>query len=488
MAGLVTGKRSPRPRTHRWIRRPATAVVATCALVLASSLIANAATNLLTPPKLTDPNAMEKQVTRGPGNRILTNTGVWSPDGKWIVYDTRPDAAGLDFTGLTIEMVNVETSEVRELYRAARGAHCGVATFHPRLPKVVFILGPEDPTSDWQYNAWHRQGVIVDVKKPGIALNLDALDLVPPYTPGALRGGSHVHVWDSAGEWVSFTYEDHVLAQFKDATAEHEVNLRNVAVSVPNHPVQVSKGHPRNHDGQYFTVAVSHTVAKPNPGSDEIERAFEEGWIGTNGYARRDGSRQRRALAFQGIVRAPGGEAVPEVFIVDLPEDMTIAGNRPLAGTETTAPWPPKGITQRRLTRTTDRKFPGIRGPRHWLRSSPDGSSIACLMADEEGIVQIWTVSPAGGEPRQLTRNPWPIGSAFTWSADGQCLAHVMDNSVCLTDANTGATRRLTKRFEEAVAPRPEACVFSRDGHQIAYVRRVPEGAVLSNQIFVVSR
>jgi len=52
----------------------------------------------------------------------------------------------------------------------------------------------------------------VDTAKPGVANNLDARDLTPPFTPGALRGGSHIHVWDSAGEWASFTYEDHVLA------------------------------------------------------------------------------------------------------------------------------------------------------------------------------------------------------------------------------------------------------------------------------------
>ena len=36
----------------------------------------------------------ERQLTRGPGGRMLSNTGVWSPDGQWIVYDTRPDDAG----------------------------------------------------------------------------------------------------------------------------------------------------------------------------------------------------------------------------------------------------------------------------------------------------------------------------------------------------------------------------------------------------------
>jgi hypothetical protein len=488
MAGFIANKCSLRTWFQLWSHGRTAAMAKGCALFLVCAVSVEASANQTPLPNLTDRKAMEKQVTRGPGNRILTNTGVWSPDGEWIVFDTRPDAAGQDFTGSTIEMVNVETGDLRVLYRAERGAHCGVATFHPRLPKVVFILGPENPTPDWLYNAWHRQGVIVNVDNPGLVLNLDARDLIPPYTSGALRGGSHVHVWDAAGDWVSFTYEDHVLAQFKEATPEHEINLRNIAVSIPDHPVRVSKGHPRNQDGQYFSVVVSRTVAKPRPGSDEIERAFEEGWVGTNGYISADGSRQSRALAFQGIVRGPGGEPVPEVFIVDLPEDLTRAGEGPLAGTETKAPRPPKGTVQRRLTHTVDRKYPGIRGVRHWLRSSPDGSGIAFLMADDQGISQIWTISPNGGEPRQLTRNRWPIASAFTWSPDGQQLAHVMDNSVCATDATTGATHRLTQRFDDTMAPRPEACVFSRDGRQIAYVRPAPEAAGFYNQIFVVRR
>lgn len=168
----------------------------------------------------------ECQLTRGPGGRILSNTGVWSPDGQWIVYDTRPDQAGSDFAGETIEMVNVSTGEIKELYRSRNGAHCGVVTFNPGEPKVVFILGPENPAPDWQYCFWHRQGVVVDVQRPGVKTNLDAMDITPPFTPGALRGGSHVHVWDAAGQWVSFTYEDHVLAQFQTATPTNDINQR----------------------------------------------------------------------------------------------------------------------------------------------------------------------------------------------------------------------------------------------------------------------
>src|SRR5204863_7294918 len=78
---------------------------------------------------------IEKQLTHGPRGRILTNTGVWSPDGQWIVYDTRSEAPGESFNGSTIEMVNISTGEIRVVYRSQNGAHCGVVTFHPRENK-----------------------------------------------------------------------------------------------------------------------------------------------------------------------------------------------------------------------------------------------------------------------------------------------------------------------------------------------------------------
>lgn len=436
---------------------------------------------------MTDNLCKEKQITRGPSGRILTNIGVWSPDSEWLVYDTRSDAGGEGFDGNSIEMVNIHSGEIQQLYRAKNGAHCGVATFHSHENKVVFILGPENPTADWQYGPFHRQGVIVAANTEDSApRNLDARDLTPPFTPGALRGGSHVHVWDAAGEWVSFTYEDHILAQFKEPTPDNDTNLRNIGVSIPHHPVQVGRGHPRNHDADYFSVLVTRTTPNPKPGSDEIKRAFEEAWIGTNGYIRADGTRQNHALAFQGQVVTTKGETVAEVFAVDLPDDLTQAGNGPLAGTETRMPYPPKGCTQRRLTFTTERKFPGIQGPRHWLRSSPDGSHIAFLARDDAGIVQLWTASPNGGAPKQITHNPWSIASAFSWNPGGTGIAHVTDNSVCITEISSGKTVRLTSRSNDADAPRPEACVFSPDGKHIAYVRHLTANGETSNQIFIV--
>jgi hypothetical protein len=320
-------------------------------------------------------------------------------------------------------------------------------------------------------------------------VNLDARDLTPPFTPGALRGGSHVHVFSGDGRWVSFTYEDHVLSALAEETPAHEMNLRAVGVAVPApQTVAVPRTHPRYHDVSHFSVLVTRLTANPRPGSDEISRAFEDAWVGTNGYLRRVGTRQHRALAFQGHVRTATGETISEAFIVDLPDDLTMPGDAgPLQGTATRRPAPPAGVIQRRLTFTADGIFPGLQGPRHWLRSSPDGSRNAMLMKDDAGVVQLWTVSPNGGEPVQVTRNPWDIGSAFTWSPDGSRVAHVMDNSVFVTDVATGRSTRLTPRSPDDSAPRPEACVYSPDGRRIAYVRTVGPGGGGFNQVFVVN-
>jgi dipeptidyl aminopeptidase/acylaminoacyl peptidase len=424
--------------------------------------------------------ATERQVTFAPHGHILTNAAVWSRDGRRIVYDVRSDPAGNTFDGDRIETVDVETGEIRLVYQSVRGAKCGVATYSPTADRVVFILGPEDPTPDFTYGPARRRGVMVDEDGAGELIPLDARDLAPPFTSGALRGGSHVHMFSPDGSRVSFTYEDNALDR-----SPGERNQRNVGVSLLGRPVRVPPTHPRNHDGEAFSVLVTRTWDNPRPGSDEIRKAFEDAWVGTRGYLRPDGTRQRWAIAFQGMVESPKGYSMAEVFIADLPDDLTVSGDGPLQGTSSTRPRPPAGTTQRRLTFTFERKYPGVWYPRHWLRSSPDGSRIAFLQRDDEGIVQIWTVSPNGGPPLQVTRNSFNISSAFTWSPDGRRIAHVAGNRVCVTDADTGRTTRLTLALPPEDFLRPEACVFSPDGNRIAYARPVPTGATLYNQVFV---
>ncbi|MCM2371285.1 DUF3748 domain-containing protein [Aporhodopirellula aestuarii] len=426
-----------------------------------------------------------RQLTQGINNHILTNADVWSPDGQWIYFDSRSDGDGSIFDSQTLGRVHVPSGRVETVFEARQGACVGVVTACPTDDRVVFIHGPENPTAAWQYNAYHRRGVLTIPNRPEQTCNLDARDLSPPFTPGALRGGSHVHVFSGDGKWVSFTYEDHVLATDKHPAAR--LNQRGVGVSVPTRGVDVPKTHPRNHDGTHFSVLVTQTWDRPTPGSDEINRAYSDAWVGIRGYRKSNGERQDRAIAFLGDCLDEQGATITELFIVDVPDDVTVAGDSPLCGTETNRPSPPAGTRQRRLTHTVDRKHPGISGVRHWPRSSPDGERIAFLMRDERGVSQLWLISPRGDNMRQLTHSPTPIQSAFTYRSDGRTIACVIDTRVCEVDVDDGSIHALAPKVNSTDSPLRLACVYSPDGTQITYLRRIATPAGPRNHIFVGS-
>jgi hypothetical protein len=362
---------------------------------------------------------------------ILTNANVWSPDSKWIVFDRRSDAAGSRFDSTTIERMFVATGETEVLYRSGHGAHVGVATVNPVDGRVVFIHGPEHPTDDWQYSACHRQGMIAELSQPGRAIPLDARDLVPPFTRGALRGGSHVHTWDSRGEWVSFTYEDHL-----------QPHRRTVGLAIPGR-VSVPKTHPRNHDGSHASVVSVATVGEPEPGSEEIGRAFEDAWIpGT------------RSITFIGELRAADGRRVNELFRLDYPERF----DRPDPGPAGMMPAPPREFQPIRLTRWTG----GLTtSPRHWPRAS--GGRVACLV----GTGQLILVSFDG----RIVETGVTVDSAFTWHPDGEHLIAVVGGRPSRIHVDS---RRVVPLSEERA--RPEACVVSPDGTMVAYVAESSEG------------
>jgi hypothetical protein len=462
----------------------------------------------------------ETQITTAPHGHILTNTAVWSPDSQWIVYDVRSDPAGSVFDGTRIERVNVKTKQVEVLYESKNGACVGVATVNPVDGRVVFIHGPENPTPDWSYSACHREGVIVDPAKPGVAVALEARDVVPPFTFGALRGGTHVHTWDSAGVRVSYTYEDHVLTH---GTAQYkEPNRRTVGISVPYSSVTVPITHFRNRGSEFFSSIPVMTWARPKPGSDQIGRAFEDGWVPG-----------QMAMTFVGEVLAEDGRRVNELFVLDWLEPRVHRWNYN-RGTETTMPESTSESRQSRLTRFAE--VPGHTGlttsPRHWPRASPDGKRIAYLT--ENGQLHLFATPPViidvnasvrikqrpkgkgpfpsgfefdpdnpgqflktANAPYDIENDVWEtsrtpiampgrenlarsVSSAFTWHPNSKHLAAVVDKSVCLIDMDSGKVFPLTSPSDPP--PRPEACVVSPDGTKVAFVR--PVGGF--NQVFVV--
>ena len=438
----------------------------------------------------------EVQLTFDPRNHYLDNNDNFSPDEQWLVYDTRKGVPGPPVREIgansNIEKVNVKTGEIVVLYETENqteyGPGVGAASYHPTENKVVCMHGLMNCNAERPYWYWRRTGVLVDESQPGVPIFLDARDATLPFTPGALRGGTHRHEWSADGQWIGFTYNDAIMAAIEERTGE-PVNLRTIGAAASSlGPVKVDCDPEReNNDGLWFSALVVKVVGHPKPGSDEISRAFSDAWVGTKGYRKPDGTWQR-ARAFLGKVRDRQGKELVEVFVVDIPNRIDIPGDEgPLEGTETTMPMPPKGSKQRRLTRTENRKYPGaVTEPRHWVRSSSDGSRISYLAKDDNGIVQVFFVSPLGGEPVQVTHHSWPIQSTVRWNPNGEEICYVCDNSIYICDvgkrASFGKARRMTARTDEP----PVCLVWSHDGKMIAFNRVVSNGRKSYKQIFLL--
>ena len=153
-------------------------------------------------------------------------------------------------------------------------------------------------------------------------------------------------------------------------------DLRTIGVMTSARKVKVSEEDDENFSGDYFAVVGATVNENPRPGSDEIERAFDECWIGSNGYTLTDGKKQDHAIAFQGNVRNAEGDALTEVFVADIPQDITqVDGDKPLQGTLTTRPQFQRGDTAKNYVYKRSRNT-WHSGPRFRLRTSPDGNVI----------------------------------------------------------------------------------------------------------------
>ena len=425
------------------------------------------------------------QLTNTASGHTIANRDCWTADGRNLLFDLRDDETRFDSPSIMrvrIDPLNLSRPDCEPVYTSVDASPCGVPICSCVDNRVVFIHADQPRDDDWHYCAWHRRGVLMHLNQPDTAQTLDARDIVPPFTPGALRGGTHLHTFNHDATAIVSTYEDHVLATSKNKLAQ--TNRRGIAVHFLSTPVTVPKIHPRNHDGTSFTTFVSQLTDNPIADSDEISVATGEAWLA--------GSCNR--IAMQGTVVDRHGKPGVEIFLITLPDrlsDLCIAGNHPLPGTPTTRPGVPASVTQRRLTFTCDRPLPGITGPRHWAVGSPDGSRIGFYMRDDQGTVQFWTVSPDSGEMVQVTRNAPEPTSPFTWHPDGSQVTYIADGSVMMVDSRNGSFQRLTQRMPIGDGPTHHACVFSPAGSSIAYMQPIDflvEGqSKRFNQIHIVT-
>jgi WD40 repeat protein len=412
----------------------------------------------------------EKQLTFGNKGHFLNTTQCFSPDGHWVVYDTRNDDTKIGSTG-SIEMVNINTGEIRELYHTQNqseyGPGVGAVTFSPTQNRVIFIHGIGNADQQKPYSFSRRTGVAIDVNKPNVPHFMDARCITEPFIPGALRGGTHAHIWSADGQWLSFTYNDYVIEQLSSINPAVK-DLRVVGVMFPRNVVVPDNNDGENHNGEMFSVVVTKVTENPRLGSDEIDKAFDEAWIGKNGYLKPDGSRQKRAIAFQGNVIDEQGHTKTEVFVADLPDDLTQAQDgRPLAGTSTSRPGIPLGVTQRRITFTGT----GVTGPRHWLKTTPDGSLICFLSKDDLGFINVFGVHPTGGPVKQITFNKFDIQSGFNISPDGTLLAYIADDSIIISDILSGESNKITTEKKPV-----GKVVWSPDGQMLVFNSYIKEG------------
>jgi len=181
------------------------------------------------------------QITHNAGGHTINNTQCFSPDDQWIVYDTRNNDSTIGSTG-SISMVNTRSAEIKELYhtqnQTSYGPGVGAATFCPVRNRVLFIHGFRNANENKPYGFTRRTGIALDIADPYHPVFMDARNIIPPFTPGALRGGTHAHTWSGDGQWLSFTYNDYIIEQL-GKTHPSVKDLRTVGVMVPGHPVNV---------------------------------------------------------------------------------------------------------------------------------------------------------------------------------------------------------------------------------------------------------
>lgn len=414
---------------------------------------------------------MAESITNSSSGHTLHHNGVFSQDEKWIVFDGRNDDTKIGETS-TIGIVNVETGEEKVIYttrnQTIHGPGVGAVSFSPVENKVIFIHGLADANEEKPYAMSRRTGVGIDLQQPHKPFFYDARDVTSPYTAGSLRGGTHSHCWSSDGQFISFTYND----EFVDP------DLRVVGVMFPAESaikVDVTAG---NNEGIMYSAIVTDVVRNPKPGSNEINKAFDECWI--NGYINSDGEKVSHAIAFQGNVLNQEGKQVTEIFIVDIDQSKILADSEAV-GKEGERPQVPKGIQQKRLTFSEK----GLSDTRHWLRASPDGKYIFALAKDEKDLNQIVQVNISSGEMVYLSQNNHSIDFSFNLNSDGSRICYVAGNAIYVFDLKEKISDRLTHDTESgkiigapSFSPKGEFVIYNQyvkhaDGQEYLQIRRV---------------
>lgn len=361
--------------------------------------------------KTSDTPLTEKQITFTPKTHSLDNNDNFSPDGKYLCYDTRGMVFNTNLANSkSIEKVEIATGKETILWEpksvSGENGAPGVAavSYHPTDNKVIFIHGPllEEVAERGFYDIRNRTGVIVSADGSGIVTKVDMRDasIDGPTILGAQRGGTHRHEFSRDGKRIGFTYDD-FLQQDYDRT------------------IGYMEAHENAPEGYtcYFTVLLK-PVKKGSSKPGEIEKAYGDSWVDYEGGQR----------AFIGKVRASNGvDYETSLYIAEIPNGTDITTTD--SGNKDTYPLPPKGIKIRRLTHSTSDE--GI------VRGSYDGKRIAYLSDDENGIKQVFVIPTDGFDthedvekrPKMVT-NYKSDASNIRWYASDNWVFSISDGKV----------------------------------------------------------
>jgi hypothetical protein len=373
-----------------------------------------------------------RQRTSDPIGHTLNHRQVLSPTGQFAYFDSRNADAEIISTD-RIGRIDLQTGTIDWVYRVADsnpfGPGVGAVACHPKRERLVFIHGLLHCGPDYPYRATRRFGAILDVQYPSTSLieQAEARHIASAPPSGALRGGTHAHSWSADGSAISFTYNDAWVEQ-QHQSGRGPTDLRTVGVMWCNTPVEVvsSDGEVirgENFSGNAHAMIVAKVTTYPTPGSDAIELAREECFLG-------QGS---NAIAFLGRVRSDRGEAIDEIFVSRWQDNPILPSGLSTSDADGRLE-PPAFVLTERVTRSENRPFPGISGPRSWLLASPDGHTVYCLMRDDAGVVQVAAVDVGSGQIEYLTQLATSIESPLTLDQSGTRISWVSDGRIGILD------------------------------------------------------
>ncbi|MEA3478590.1 MAG: DUF3748 domain-containing protein [Bacteroidota bacterium] len=389
----------------------------------------------------------EKQITYSAKNHALDNNDNFSPDGRFLCYDTRGTVFNENLANSkSIEKVEIASGRETVLWdppsvsgeEAAPGV--AAASYHPFENRVIFIHGPdlEEVDKRGYYHIRNRTAIEVDGEGNKTHHKVDMRDISSEITiPGAHRGGTHRHEYSRNGRRIGFTYDDFLVQEYD----------RTIGFMQPDE--NTSEGY------THFFSVILKPAKKGESKAGEIEKAYGDSWVDAAGTMR----------AFIGKVRAQNGiDYENDLFVADIPADIDMTTSH--AGTQEQYPEPPEGIAIWRLTQGM--QVSGI------VRGSSDGSQIAFAARDGNGIDQVF-ITEALGSDKQVTRVTSltsPV-SSIRWHPAGEWVFCISDGNVFVTYVGTGHKFGKTIQLSDDRQTRDQL-VVSPDGNLLSYIFPVP--------------